>query len=72
MAHTARTCAAPPHSPRSQKASRSLRIALTARRERRKLAGMDAHMLADLGLTRGQAEAEARRPLWDVPANWRA
>jgi len=33
---------------------------------------LEDHALADIGLTREQAEAEARRAIWDVPANWRA
>lgn len=42
-----------------------------ARRERRRLADMPDHLLRDIGLTREQANAEASRRLWDVPANWR-
>jgi uncharacterized protein YjiS (DUF1127 family) len=45
--------------------------ALTVWEQRRKLAVMDDHQLADLGLDRAQALAEANRPLWDVPATWR-
>ncbi|GGL72979.1 DUF1127 domain-containing protein [Wenxinia marina] len=41
-------------------------------RQRRTLGQLDAHRLADLGLTAAEADAEARRPLWDVPARWRA
>lgn len=33
-------------------------------RQRRELAQLDARMLRDLGLTRGQALAEARKPFW--------
>ena len=40
------------------------------RRERRSLARLDAHLLADIGLTPEAARAEAERPLWDVPAHW--
>jgi len=36
------------------------------------LADGDSHLLADIGLTRAAARAEAARPIWDVPANWRA
>lgn len=35
--------------------------------QRRALARLDDRALADIGLSRGQAEAEAARPLWDVP-----
>lgn len=41
-------------------------------RQRRALARLDDARLADLGLTRAEAHAEATRPLWDVPPNWRA
>lgn len=47
-----------------------LRLALAARAQRRALARFDARMLRDIGVTRAQAEAEASRPLWDVPVNW--
>jgi len=39
--------------------------------QRRQLRDLDDAMLADLGLTRTQAEAESRRTAWDVPATWR-
>jgi len=39
-------------------------------RQRRALAKMDARQLADIGVTRDQARAEAARPLWDVPSHW--
>lgn len=39
-------------------------------RQRRALAQLDDTRLDDLGLTRSDAEAEARRPVWDVPAHW--
>ena len=48
-----------------------LRLALTAHAQRQKLATLDDAALADIGLTRTQAFAEASRPLWDVPANRR-
>lgn len=37
-------------------------------RERAALAKADAKTLEDLGITRAEAEAEASRPFWDVPA----
>ena len=40
-------------------------------KSRQALAELDAHLLEDIGVTRAQAEKEARRPLWDVPQNWR-
>ncbi|MEM1343100.1 MAG: DUF1127 domain-containing protein [Pseudomonadota bacterium] len=36
-------------------------------RERRALARLDAAALADIGLDPAAADAEAQRPLWDVP-----
>ncbi|RVT86593.1 DUF1127 domain-containing protein [Rhodobacteraceae bacterium CCMM004] len=40
-------------------------------RSRARLATLDDHILNDIGLTRDDAEAEARRPLWDPPVGWR-
>lgn len=45
--------------------------AFAARRQRRALVGLDTDQLDDLGLTRLEAKAEAKRPLWDVPTAWR-
>ncbi|MDR9394453.1 DUF1127 domain-containing protein [Roseovarius sp. SYSU LYC5161] len=44
-----------------------LRAALQVRRERRALARLPDSALRDLGLTRAEARAEARRDFWDVP-----
>lgn len=38
------------------------------RRERQLLATLDDRMLKDIGLTRADANHEAARPSWDVPA----
>ncbi|WP_298283491.1 DUF1127 domain-containing protein [Acidocella sp.] len=35
-------------------------------RGRQALAGMDARMLSDIGLSRAEALEEARRPFWDL------
>ena len=40
-------------------------------RQRRALARMDDARLADLGLSPSEAQTEAGRPIWDVPASWR-
>lgn len=40
-------------------------------RSRRRLASLDPHLLADIGLTRTEAVEEAERAAWDVPAFWR-
>ncbi|SIO56638.1 Uncharacterized conserved protein YjiS, DUF1127 family [Rhodovulum sp. ES.010] len=45
-------------------------LGLGAARQRRRLAELDDALLRDIGLTREQARAEARRPIWDVPPSW--
>lgn len=40
-------------------------------RQRRALAEMDDSRLADLGLSRHEADAEAKRPIWDAPNHWK-
>ncbi|NUB46055.1 DUF1127 domain-containing protein [Fertoebacter nigrum] len=49
----------------------TLQLGLIARRQRAHLGRLDDHALADIGLTRADALAEAARPVWDVPASWR-
>lgn len=39
-----------------------------AARSRRELAGMDAHLLADIGVSRGEALMETQRKPWDLEA----
>ncbi len=41
-------------------------------RQRRQLAKLEAHLLADIGVTKDAAISEATRPIWDVPAHWTA
>ncbi|WP_193142576.1 MULTISPECIES: DUF1127 domain-containing protein [unclassified Meridianimarinicoccus] len=41
-----------------------------AHRQRRALQQLDDRMLADVGITRAQAEQEAARLVWDAPAHW--
>lgn len=48
-----------------------LREGLELSRQRRALARLDARALDDIGVSRSQAEAEARRPPWDAPDSWR-
>ncbi len=38
--------------------------------QRRALAQLDDTLLDDIGVSRRDAEAEARRPLWDAPSHW--
>lgn len=40
--------------------------------QRNKLAQLDDTRLADIGITRAEAKAEASRPFWDVPKGWKA
>ena len=39
-------------------------------RSRRRLAVLDDHLLADIGLSRDEALAEASRTVWDAPDHW--
>lgn len=40
--------------------------------QRHKLSELDDSRLEDLGLSRAEAQAEARRPFWDAPKGWKA
>ena len=40
-------------------------------RQRRALARLEPRLLDDIGVSASEAQAEARRPVWDVPASWR-
>lgn len=42
---------------------------LSVTRQRAALARMDNAQLRDLGLTRAEADTEARRPFWDLPTH---
>ncbi len=44
---------------------------LTLWRSRQHLKSLDDRALQDIGLTRAEADAEATRPIWDVPHTWR-
>ena len=41
-------------------------------RQRQALSRLDDRALADIGVTPSEAHSEAKRPVWDVPATWRA
>ena len=43
---------------------------LAVRRQRKALSALEDHLLEDIGVTREQAETEAKRPLWDTPSHW--
>ncbi|TNJ48627.1 DUF1127 domain-containing protein [Phaeobacter sp. B1627] len=44
--------------------------AFSVQRQRRKLLTLDDRQLKDIGLTRRDVEAEARRRVWDAPQHW--
>ena len=39
-------------------------------RERQSLESLDDHILKDIGKSRDEVRAEARRPAWDAPNRW--
>ncbi|SLN23886.1 hypothetical protein ROA7450_00959 [Roseovarius albus] len=41
-------------------------------RQRRALSKLDDASLNDIGVSRTEAQAEAKRAPWDVPSNWKA
>lgn len=41
--------------------------AFATRHQRSRLNQLDDHMLDDIGVGRDRAEAEAKRPFWDLP-----
>ena len=66
------TCPAPARSRSGLAGLAALTLrALATRRERNRLAQLDARLLDDIGLTPRMAEDEAARPVWDVPQYWR-
>lgn len=54
--------------PLHRRAGISLMTRLDVMRSRRALARLDNAALQDLGLTRADADKEARRPIWDMDA----
>lgn len=44
---------------------------LSLRRQRRRLAELDPHLLRDIGITLDEARREAELHVWDVPSHWR-
>lgn len=48
----------------------AFRGAFAARKQRHDLRRLDPHLLDDIGISARDAEAEATRPLWDVPRHW--
>jgi uncharacterized protein YjiS (DUF1127 family) len=67
--HTAQlTCRQVQKSGTLDRLAGAISLALGALRQRRHLSRLDDAALADIGLTRDAAMAEATRPLWDVRA----
>jgi len=68
MTYITSPCATAPSRP-------TLFSGLTARlavwKQRRALLALDADILKDIGLTRREATAEAKRSFWDAPETWR-
>jgi uncharacterized protein YjiS (DUF1127 family) len=56
--------------PRPRGLVERLLAAMALRRSRRTLGGLDGDRLRDLGLTREDALAEARRSCWNAPDHW--
>ena len=48
----------------------SIATAMRLQRSRRALGSLDASRLEDIGISRAEACAEARRAAWDAPQNW--
>jgi uncharacterized protein YjiS (DUF1127 family) len=48
-----------------------LHAAFAMARSRRQLATLEDHILKDIGLTRAEAHAEAKRQAWDAPLHWK-
>lgn len=67
------TFIAAPSRRRAARASALSRLAhmIAVWRQRRVLASLDDHALEDIGLSRSEAETEARRRFWDAPESWR-
>jgi uncharacterized protein YjiS (DUF1127 family) len=45
--------------------------AFAVARQRRALKELDDSALSDIGISRQEADVEARRPIWDAPSTWR-
>ena len=49
-----------------RKPGRTLSLHLSVWRQRQRLAELSDHELRDIGVLRSEADAEARRPIWDL------
>ena len=64
-------CAAPRSVSPSFRLREWISMMFAAHQQRRALCRLSDELLADIGVTRAEARAEACRAAWDVPANWR-
>ncbi len=48
-----------------------IKNAIAVKKQRNSLYQMSDRMLDDLGITRAEADREARRSIWDAPGYWR-
>ena len=72
MFDTIATAARIPTRPTANRSGLGLMDLIGLRRQRQHLKGLTPEQLADIGVTASEAEAEAERPIWDVPSYWRA
>lgn len=56
--------------PKKQSLGTIIRRAVSLKRQRRRLARLDDRALQDIGVSRSEADAEARRFVWDAPEFW--
>ena len=66
---SSRSAACSAAKPRLSLAAR-IGLHIAAWRQRRQLAKLDARALEDIGVTRAEADAEARRGAWSAPDHW--
>ena len=57
--------------PKTRSILNSLRDMIALSRQRRQLRALDDHMLADIGISRTEAVAEAQKTVWHAPRHWR-
>ncbi len=72
MSTTTRTCThgISPRAARTKGTVAFLKSLHDIWRERQSLKRLDDHLLRDIGHTRSEADAEARRAFWDAPDRW--
>ncbi|KQI72090.1 hypothetical protein AN191_08020 [Loktanella sp. 5RATIMAR09] len=72
MTLSIRTTALHPNcQPKPRSVVDSLRTMIAVSHQRRQLRALDDHMLADIGISRTQAVAEAQKSVWNAPQHWR-